>query len=132
MVATTNEVDDFEHVAVGQRGLGQRRARHDHAVALDRDLVRFQLELLHERGDGGGGGAARGAVDGEGAGRGHHPRDSGCYAPRKPRTLSKWAKATSETPMIVSTASSAPCGTASAPPMNDSPVIAVTNGARRP
>ena len=38
---------DFQRIALGERGVGKRRTRHDHPVTLDRDL--FYVEA--ERGD---------------------------------------------------------------------------------
>src|SRR5690606_29298946 len=59
VAAAADEVHDLEHVAVSKAGFGERRARGDRAVVLDRDLLRLEPELLHELGDGRGGGATR-------------------------------------------------------------------------
>src|SRR5690606_18051007 len=87
-----------------------------------------EVELAHQRGNGRGGGTAGLAVDGQGKGGCHAPRDSVQCAWRK---LRKCPIETSETPITVSTTSPVPCGMASAPPMKLSPVMAVTKGAAR-
>ena len=42
---------DFQHVAVAQRYIGQRRARRDFAIALYRDLGRVEFKLDDKIGD---------------------------------------------------------------------------------
>src|SRR3546814_20988044 len=51
MVAAADKVDDLDLVAVLDPDLGQRRARHDLAVTLDRDLFRLQPQFRRETGE---------------------------------------------------------------------------------
>ena len=74
MIAAADEVDDFQPVAIGQRGIGQRRTWHDFAVAFNRNLFRGKLQLAHQIGNRGGVGAAWIAVQRDGLGIVHGAR----------------------------------------------------------
>ena len=131
-IAPTYKMHDFQHIAITQRHCTQFRARRDYAIALHRNFLRLQIQLAHQIGHCAGGGAAAFAVDGNRVVLAHAKRDSGQRASDKcGRKLRMWPSDTKATPMIVRTASSIPCGAASAPPMKESPIIATTNGARR-
>ena len=51
MIATADEGDDLEIVAVLHRHVAERRAGHDFQVALDRHLGRLQPELERQVGN---------------------------------------------------------------------------------
>ena len=65
VLPAAHEMHDFEGIALGHRALAQLAARGNHAVMLDRHLGRVKFELAHEVGDGGSGGAAGFAIDGQ-------------------------------------------------------------------
>src|SRR3546814_4630721 len=44
-------MNDLERIALGERHVGERRARHDVAVALDRNLLDVEAERRDEIGD---------------------------------------------------------------------------------
>ena len=51
MIAAADEMDDLQLVAVLDQHVRQRRARHDLQIALDRQLLGDQPQLVGERGD---------------------------------------------------------------------------------
>ena len=45
------EMNDFQRITLGERHIGKRRARHDRAVALDRNLFDVESQRRDEVGD---------------------------------------------------------------------------------
>ena len=47
----SNRYDDFERVAVGERDLRELAARHDFAVALQRETLALEFQFFDETGN---------------------------------------------------------------------------------
>ena len=58
-------MDNFERIAIGKRDLAQSRARDDHAIPFDCDLLRIEIKDADKIGDAATGcDPARFAIDG--------------------------------------------------------------------